>query len=114
MIRSPAPSSATAHKHVTVAEWPTYARSNTSLHSVAGPDDATDDAADANRPVFRHFHFGHMRHVGREDELKSDAAPGPLRQRLPPAGFFRRELEDGFGAGGLVEQSPSIGDRILV
>ena len=76
--------------------------------------DRADDAPDANRAVLRHFDFGDLRHVGREDELERDAAADPLRQRLSPAGLFRGKLEDGLGAGRLVEESQPIGDRILL
>src|SRR6184192_613586 len=36
------------------------------------------------------------------------------RQRLSPARLFRGKFKDGFGAGRLVEESPPIGDRILL
>ena len=76
--------------------------------------DRADDAPDANRSVLRHFDFGNLRHIGREDELEGDAAADPFRQRLSPAGLFRGKLEDGFGAGRLVEEGQPIGDRILL
>src|SRR5258708_7176148 len=37
-----------------------------------------DDAPDTNRPVARHFDFGNLRHIRREDELDGDAATNPL------------------------------------
>ena len=43
-----------------------------------------------------------------------DTAADPFRQRLSPAGLFRGKLEDGLGAGRLVEQRQPIGDRILL
>src|SRR5271169_7204782 len=76
--------------------------------------DRADDAPDTNRAILRHFDFGNLRHIGPEDELDGDAAADPFRQRLSPTDLFRRQLEDGFGAGRLVEKSPPIGDRILL
>src|SRR5713101_5122529 len=75
--------------------------------------DRADDPADANCSVPRHLDFDNLRHVGREDELEGDAAAESLRQWLSPAGLFGGELEDGLGAGRLIEQRPPIGDRIL-
>src|SRR5215472_6278531 len=73
-----------------------------------------DDPANANLSVPRHLDFGNLRHIGRKDELKGDAATETLRQRLSPASFFRSQLEDCLGAGGPVEQSSPIGDWILL
>ena len=64
--------------------------------------------------VSRHFDFGNLRHVSRKNELQGDAATETFRQRLSPAGFFRGKVEDCLCAGRLVEQSPSIGDWILL
>src|SRR5262249_56676060 len=68
----------------------------------------------ANISVLRHLDFGNLCHIGRKDELKGDAATETLRQRLSPASFFRSQLEDSLGAGGLAEQSSPIGDWILL
>src|SRR5213594_2320200 len=76
--------------------------------------DRTDDAPDTNRSVLGHLDFGNLRQIGREYKLDGDATTDPFRQRLSPAGPCRRELEDGLGAGRLVEESPPIGDRILL
>src|SRR6202040_1505816 len=76
--------------------------------------DRADDTPDTNRTILRYFNFGNVRHIGSEDELDGDAAAAPFWQRLSPAGLFRGKLEDSFGAGRLVEESPPIGDRILL
>src|SRR3989441_7470685 len=68
--------------------------------------DRADDAPDANRSVLRHLDFGNLRQISREDELDGDATTDPFRQGLSPAGLLRREIEDGLGAGRLVEESP--------
>src|SRR5450755_1814072 len=73
-----------------------------------------DDAPDTNRAILRYFNFGNLRHVGPEDELKGDAAAGPLRQRLSPASLFGGKLEDSLAAGGLVEEGQPVRDRILL
>src|SRR5215469_11592855 len=69
-----------------------------------------DDPMDANLSSPRHFDFCDLRHAGRKDELKRDAAAETLRQRLFPTSFFSNQLEDRLGAGGLVEQSSPIDD----
>src|SRR6266403_36725 len=76
--------------------------------------DRADNAPDTNRPVPRHFDFGNLRHIGREDELDRDAAADPFRQRLSPAGLFCGKLEDSVGEGRFVEENPPIGDRLLL
>src|SRR6185312_3498395 len=55
--------------------------------------DRAGDAAHTNRTVPRHFDFSNLRHVSLEGVLKRDAAGGPLRQRLSPAGFFCGKLK---------------------
>ena len=41
--------------------------------------DRADDAPDTNRTILRHFDFGNLRHIGREDELNEDATAHPFR-----------------------------------
>src|SRR5215471_1536567 len=65
--------------------------------------DGADDPVNVNLSVLRHLDFGNLRHIGRKDELKGDAATEALPQRLSPASFLRSQLEDGLGAGGLAE-----------
>ena len=56
--------------------------------------DRADKAVDANLSIPRHLDFGNLRRVGLEDELQGDAAAETLWQRLSPAGFFRRQIDD--------------------
>src|SRR5580704_2905452 len=72
--------------------------------------DRADDASDTNRSVPRHLDLSDLRHIGREGELNGDATADPFRQRLSPAGLLRGMLEDGFGAGRLIEKGEPIGD----
>src|SRR5881396_3290244 len=76
--------------------------------------DRADDAPDANRSVLRHLDFGNLSQISREDELEGDPAADAFGQGISPAGLFRRKLENGPGARRLVEESPPIGDRILL
>jgi len=58
--------------------------------------DRANDPVNMNLSILRHLDFGNLRHVGRKDELKGDAATETLRQRL--SSFLRSQLEDGLGA----------------
>jgi hypothetical protein len=40
-------------------------------------------------------------------------ATEPDPQGLSPAGFLRSRIEEGFGAGVVIEQCPAIGNRVL-
>src|SRR6476620_6923441 len=46
--------------------------------------------------------------------LKRYATADAVRQRLSPAGFFRGERKDVLGTRRFVEESQSIGDRVLL
>jgi hypothetical protein len=41
-------------------------------------------------------------------------APHPLRQWLSPVGLFGGKLKDGFGAGRVLEEGTTIGDRVVL
>src|SRR4051812_29780682 len=88
------------------------------LHRIGIYDGAAihraDNATDTNRAVLRHLDFGNLSDIAPEDELDGDSTTDPVRHRLSPTRLFRRELENGLGAGRLVEKSTPIGDGILL
>ena len=66
--------------------------------------DRADHAPHAHGTVLRHFDFGNLRHVGREDMLERHAAADSVREPLSPPGLFRGKRKDGLRTRRLVEE----------